>query len=136
MISSLFCRGSAARSSKDSEDSEERCSGAVFRRAAPAHATLQWRTAAYTRSVCCPPDQPGPLRTDLRAADPALRACQRVVTTRSAQEANDTIRPFLSLHFSHFCRPPTDSASHWRTKMAGAAVWVRGGVGALVAQRA
>ena len=30
-----------ARSSKDSEDSEERCSGAVFRRAAPAHATLQ-----------------------------------------------------------------------------------------------
>ena len=39
---------------------------------------------------------------------------------RSAQEANDTIRSFLSLHFSHFCRPPTDSASHWRTKMAGA----------------
>jgi hypothetical protein len=46
------------------------------------------------------------------------------------------IRSFLSLHFSHFCRPPTDSASHWRTKMAGAAVWVRGGVGAVVAQRA
>ena len=55
---------------------------------------------------------------------------------RSAQEANDEMRSFLSLHFSHFCRPPTDSASHWRTKMAGAAVWVRGGAGAVVAQRA
>ena len=61
------------------------------------------------------------------------------------------IRSFLSPHFSHFCRPrvaPTaradrarawcarDSASLWRTKMAGAAVWVRGGAGAVVAQRA
>jgi hypothetical protein len=55
---------------------------------------------------------------------------------RSVQEANDEIRSSLSLHFSHFCRPPTDSASHWRTKMAGAAVWVRGGAGAVVAQRA
>ena len=39
------------------------------------------------------------------------------------------MRPFLSLHFSHFCRP-TDSASLWRTKMVGAAVWVRGGASA------
>ena len=46
------------------------------------------------------------------------------------------MRSSLSLHFSHFCRPPTDSASLWRTKMAGAAVWVWGGVGAVVAQRA
>ena len=47
--------------------------------------------------------------------------------------------PFLRIktqHITHFCRPPTDSASLWRTKMAGAAVWVRGGVGAVVAQRA
>ena len=41
-----------------------------------------------------------------------------------------------AVHFSHFCRPPTDSASHWRTKMAGVVVWVRGGAGAVVAQRA
>ena len=27
------------------------------------------------------------------------------------QEANDEMRAFLSLHFSHFCRSPTDSAS-------------------------
>ena len=46
------------------------------------------------------------------------------------------MRSFVSLHFSHFCRPPTDSASHWRTKMVGAAVWARGGAGAVVARRA
>ena len=59
---------------------------------------------------------------------PAARARARaaLARARSAQDANDAIRPFLSLHFSHFCRPPTDSASHWRTKMVGAAVWARG----------
>ena len=65
-----------------------------------------------------------------------LRCGMSRAPARSAQEANDEIRSSLSLHFSHFCRPPTDSASHWRTKMAGAAVWVRGGAGAVVAQRA
>ena len=43
---------------------------------------------------------------------------------------------FSGSSFSSFLQPPTDSASHWRTKMAGAAVWVRGGAGAVVAQRA
>jgi hypothetical protein len=43
---------------------------------------------------------------------------------------------FSESHFSHFCRPPADSTSLWRTKMAGAAVWVRGGAGEVVAQRA
>ena len=36
---------------------------------------------------------------------------------------------FAESHFSHFCRPPTDSASHWRTKMVGAAVRARGARG-------
>ena len=59
--------------------------------------------------------------------------CNCVMKT---QEANDESRPSLSLIFLIFADRATDSASLWRTKMAGAAVWVRGGVGAVVAQRA
>ena len=51
-------------------------------------------------------------------------------------EANDEIRHPLSLIFVIFCRPPTDCASLWRTRMSGAVVWARGGAGAVVAQRA
>ena len=76
------------RSSKDSEDSEERCS---VQAPCPAHATLQWPTTAYTRSVCCPPDQPGPLRTDL-AGSANVRTCQRAAQkSGTSVYNNDTL---------------------------------------------
>lgn len=61
--------------------------------------------------------------------------CNCVMKTQ-LQGANDESRPSLSLIFLIFADRATDSASLWRTKMAGAAVWVRGGGGAVVAQRA